>query len=226
MSKTTGNTTTGKSGDPNTTTSDNKSGSGTGSGTTTGKQNEKDTQSNLVEQGTPAEVVVQIQTENKTEKKSVPSIKKTAKKKTPPKERSETEKIKDIQSLLEGVFMVASLKAGSHWQLQPDESKQIAVPLSRILERYDLLSKASEVSDPVALVVAAATIVFPRIMVTKLTADSKKTETLKKNGVMNVEQKRNLDGNSGSNGDPAKTTNSTNDGQYIKSIHNEIQTGI
>ena len=225
MSETKGNKTTGRSGDPNTTTSGDKSGTGT---TNTGKQSEKVSESNLVEQGSPAGVVIEIQTDNKGEKKTVPNRKKPpAKKKITPKERSEAEKVKDIQSLLEGIFMVASLKAGSHWQLQPDESKQIATPLSRILERYDLLGKASEVSDPVALIVATATIVFPRIMVTKMTADSKTKETLKKNGVIaDVKEKKVDGGNSGSNVGTAKTTNTSNDGQFIKSIHNEIQTGI
>lgn len=180
----------------------------------------------MVEQGTPAEVVVQIQTENKTEKKSVPSIKKPPKKKTPPKERSETEKVKDIQNLLEGVFMVFSLKAGAHWQLQPDESKQIATPLSRILERYDLLSKASEVSDPVALVVAVATITVPRVMISKMTMEQKKADTLRKNGVIADVKERNNASDSRSNVGPAETADTSNDGQYIKSIHNEIQTGI
>ena len=226
MSKTTATKPTG-SGDPNTTTSGDKSGSGSGSGTTnTGKQSEKVSESNLVTQEKPKTVEVEIKTENKADQKTTPK-RKAPRENPTPKQKSNTDQVKDIQSLLEGVFMVASLKAGQHWQLQAEESKQIAAPLSRILDRYDLLSKASEVSDPVALIVATATIIFPRIMITKMTVDQKKTETLRNNGVIsNVKEKRSDIINSGSNGDPAKTTNSTNDGQYIKSIHNEIQTGI
>lgn len=224
MAENTGNKNNRKGGDPNTTTSDNKSGSGRSGSETTGKQNEKTAQSTVVDQGSPAEVVVEIKTEEKSDQKSVPKKKKTAKKQT--KERTEKEKIKDIQGLLEGVFMVVSLKAGPHWQLSEEESNQIATPLSRILDRYDLLSKASEVSDPVALVVATATIVFPRVMVSKMSAKQKKADILKKNGVISDVKER----NNASDGRPdigtAKTTDQSHDGQFIKSIHNEIQTGI
>ena len=223
MSETTGNKTTGRSGDPNTTPSNNKTGSGTGSGTTnSGKQSEKVSESNLVTQEKPKTVEVEIKTENKADQKTTPK-RKAPRENPTPKQKSNTDQVKDIQNLLEGVFMIASLKAGEHWTLSADESKQIAVPLSRILDRYDLLGKASEVSDPVALVVAVATITVPRVMLSKMSLEQKKAETLTKNGVMKVDQKRNTDGNSGSNGSPAKTTNPTNDGQFIKSLHTEIQ---
>lgn len=226
MAETTGNKNTGKGGNTNTTTSDNKSGSGRSGSETTGKQNEKTVQSTVVDQGSPAEVVVEIKTEEKSDQKSVPKRKKPAQKKKPTKEKAEAEKVKDIQNLLEGVFLVASLKAGEHWQLSQDESKQIAHPLSRILDRYDLLTKATEVSDPVALIVACATIVFPRVMVTKMTADQKKADTLRKNGVMNDVKKGSDPVNGGSNGGSNNTTNQSNDGQFIKAIHNEVQTGL
>lgn len=230
MRKTDGNNKpTTEGGSTNTNTSNNES-TGTESKSTgeAGKQLEKTSESNLVDQGSPAGVIVEVSTDNKAAKKVVPAKKpdrkKTEKAKLKEKERSESEKVKDIQSLLEGVFMVASLKAGQHWQLQTEESRQIAQPLSRILDRYDLLSKASEVSDPIALIVAAATIVFPRVMITKYAADNKKTETLRSNGVMNdVKEKAAVNVDSGSDSRAIKTADQSNVAQSIKSLHTEIQ---
>lgn len=213
-------------GNTNTTTSNNESGSGKTTrrkSTTSGKQDQEVSKSNLVEQGSPAEVTVSINTDLSADKTTVPKLrKKPTKKKQPPKEKTDLEKAKDLQGLLEGVFLVASLKAGSHWQLSSDESKQIAVPLSKILDRYDLLNKASEVSDPVALIVACATIVFPRIMVTQLTAKEKKNETLKKNGVITNDEKGSIASVSGQHSRGNETTTSADDGQFIKSLHTEI----
>lgn len=219
MDETTATKTTGNSGDTNTTTSGEQSTKRRGK--TKAEQNEKPSEISLVDQGSPAEVFVEISTEGKSD---VPKPKKQREKKV--KERSEAEKVKDIQNLLEGVFMVASLKAGEHWTLSSEESKQIAQPLSRILDRYDLLNKATEVSDPVALVVATATIIFPRVMVTKMSADQKKTETLKKNGVIGNVQKGSDPVLSGSDVRASNTTASTNDGEFIKAISNEVQTGL
>jgi hypothetical protein len=182
----------------------------------------------VVEQGTPADVQVEITTETKAEKKAVPQKKKPpVKKKITPKERTEAEKVKDIQGLLEGVFMVASLKGGSHWVLSADESKQIAVPLSKILDRYDLLGKASEVSDPIALIVAVATIVFPKIIISKMDSDSKKRNVIAQNGgLANANKKTGVASDGGSNGGTVKATDTTHDGQFIKSIHTEVSTGF
>ena len=175
----------------------------------------------MVDQGSPNEIIVEVETENKAEKKAVPAKKKLKKK--PAKQKAESEQIKDIQNLLEGVFLVASLKAGEHWKLSSDESKQIATPLSRILERYDLLNKASEISDPVALIVAAATIVIPRIMVSQMTAAQKKNEVMKKNGVISSDKKTNNSEHSGSDQRSVISPTQSNDGEFIKSLSDPVQ---
>ena len=215
-------TTTGRnkktSGDPNTKTSNNKRSTGD---TKTGEQLEEISEINLVDQGTPKEIIVEIETENKSEKKVVPAKKKLKKK--PAKQKAESEQIKDIQNLLEGVFLVASLKAGEHWKLSSDESKQIATPLSRILERYDLLTKASEVSDPVALIVAAATIVIPRIMVTQMSKPAKQEKILKENGVIGNDKKTNNTEHSGSDQRSVVSPTQSNDGEFIKSLSDPVQ---
>ena len=184
----------------------------------------------MVEQGKPAEVNITLVPENPEDKKELPKKKKTPKKKTPSKkakEKAEADQVKDIQSLLEGVFMVVSLKAGDHWVLQSEESSQIATPLSKILDRYDLLSKASEVSDPVALIVATATIIVPRIMISQMSVVEKKKKTLVNNGVIgNDVKKGSPSSDGGSDGGTAKTTSKSNDGEFIKSIANEIYTGF
>lgn len=225
-------TESGQSGNTDTDTSNNKSGASGSGKSTIGKQIEKSSEITVVDQGSPAEVVVQLNAEGKSEQKVLPKPRKKidpkakGKANQKAKERTETEKVKDIQNLLEGVFMVGSLKFGSHWSLTPEESKQIAVPLSRILERYDLLGKASEVSDPVALIVAVATITVPRLMITKMTGDQKKTETLKKNGVIGDVKKRSDHEHGRSDGGSVNTTDSTYDGQSIKALHTEVQTGL
>ena len=223
---------TGGSGDTNSTDSIDKSGIGSGSGTggsaDTGKQVKTDVKKNLVEQNKPKEVVIELETENKEDKKTTPKPKKP-RKKTPTKKakvKQEQEQIKDIQNLLEGIFMVVSLKGGEHWTLQSDESIQIADPLSKILDRYDLLGKASEVSDPVALIIATLTIILPRVMINKMSVAEKKTKTLQNNGVMNNDKKRDPVRNGGTDDNTIKKSNQSNDGEFIKSLSTEIQTGF
>jgi len=136
----------------------------------------------LVESPKPEYAPIEIGTESSSEiAKPKRKYKKRKTKKDEEKNSSE-----DIQKLLEGVFSVISLKAGQHWQLTPAESKQIADPLSNILEKHNLLEKAESMSDGVALIVACVSIVLPRILISKMNKPAKIKEVMKNNGAINT----------------------------------------
>lgn len=220
----------GNTGNSSPTGSKTEQGSGSGNDTGTGnttkrKQAQSDIKENLVEetgQGTPKEVTVEVLAESPIDKAEIPAVKKRRKPKAKAKPKNENEKVKDIQGLLEGIFLITSLRAGEHWQIDSSESKQIAVPLANILERYDLLNKATEISDPLALVIATATITLPRIMLSRMSTSDKKKKVLTENGVINNEPKaRSFDTDSGTN-NGASDKRKSDDGEFIKAISNQV----
>ncbi len=132
--------------------------------------------------------------------------------------------INDISSLLGGVGLVASLKFGGHWELSEDETKQIAEPLSKILGKYNLLGKVSEMSDPMALVIACGTIIAPRVMISMSEAKGNKKQlaVLTKNGAISEESRSNTI-SSESSIRVDETSHAKDDTQSIKSSLVEIQ---
>jgi hypothetical protein len=130
-----------------------------------------------------------------------------------------------IGALIQGVFSLISLKAGSEWQISTQETKLITDPLCRILERYDLATKVAEMSDGASLVIALITIFGGRVMITM----SKKNH----NEILKSEVKQNGNGNLGKQQGASTKENlssniremprrnpesSLNDGEYIKTI--------
>lgn len=221
--KNTGTNNTEGTGTDNTDNTTSKTKRGTGTGKGKGKSDIENIQVPLVEQETPKEVTVSL-LDSEPVKTDKPKTKKKATKKKALSAKDKNSQIKDIQALIEGVFSVVSIKAGEHWRLSPEESKQIAEPVSNILERYDLLKKVSEISDPVALVVAATTIIAPRFIISQMDAKQKKAKVILQNGGGKVEGTIIKDNRTDGNTSTGKPT--TDDGNFIKSLSNQIQEGI
>jgi hypothetical protein len=89
--------------------------------------------------------------------------------------------VKDISNLLVAGFGILSLKMGEHWQISIDEAISVATPAARIMERYNLLEKASKVSDPLSLIIASGMITIPRLMISQQ-LQKEKNSTLIKEG--------------------------------------------
>lgn len=221
--KNTGTTNNEGTGTDNTDNPTSKTKRGKGTGTGKGKSDSEILQSTLVEQDTPKEVSVSL-LDSETVKTDKPKTKKKTTKKKALSAKDKNSQIKDIQALIEGVFSVVSIKAGEHWRLSPEESKQIAEPVSNILERYDLLKKVSEISDPVALVVATTTIVAPRLIISQMDMKQKKAKVILQNGGGKVEGTTSTDNRTDGGTGQGKST--SNDGNFIKSLSNQVQEGI
>jgi hypothetical protein len=82
---------------------------------------------------------------------------------------------KDITSELQEIIIISttllSLPLGAHWQYSAEEAEAIARPLSRILEKHNLIKKVVEQSSYVLLASAIISTTTPRIM---LSIQSKK----------------------------------------------------
>lgn len=86
--------------------------------------------------------------------------------------------------------IVAARPNCQHWQISEQEAHTVSVPLCNILDKYEVFNKVGEHSDAVALVVAAASIVIPRAMISvaqvkeekKHARTGNKTETNVKEG--------------------------------------------
>lgn len=88
----------------------------------------------------------------------------------PPKKAKETEETNigtdEIAMLVAGIFGLLSLPLGPHWQVTPQEARQVAEPAGRIIARMNMAEQVSKYSDPVLLIMALATISIPRLMMT------------------------------------------------------------
>lgn len=110
--------------------------------------------------------------------------------------------------------IIASRPNMSHWQLSPQEVEQITTPLSKILAKNEKLGNLGEHADAIALMIASATVIVPRVIVTI----SKAKEEKQKNGNVvkfqpkQPEQKtanKNPDGNTGERITPNVQDNGT-----------------
>lgn len=110
----------------------------------------------------------------------VPKPKKPRKpRKTTPSKKQDGEMTADmLASLLGVVFNLVALRAGDHWKLTHSEALAISEPLTRILARHDLVGKAGEYGDYIALTVALGGIVAPKIMMEMSKPKPKKKEVL------------------------------------------------
>lgn len=92
--------------------------------------------------------------------------------KRPPRKGTTTGKKADGQmtadmlaSLLGVVFNLLAMRLGQHWALRQDEAQALAEPITRIMARYDLTKKTGQYADFIALGVAAAGIMMPKVMI-------------------------------------------------------------
>ena len=133
-----------------------------------------------------------------------------------------------IKILLSTVSMIAASKEGmEEWALSEVEIDQIAKPLANILSKYEGISNIStEYADHLALVIAAFTIFFPRILVTLQKRKNKKPKEVKVNArnnqqrtVATAEQHTNGAIESGSrSSDRKSTTSAPNVGQELSDL--------
>jgi hypothetical protein len=139
-------------------------------------------ESDLVEK--PAPVIVELPGQDQTEGSQQPQQQKKGPGR-PPKSGTSNDKKKtanaaayknDVSQLIQGVFGLISLKAGAHWNVSQAEADQISSPLCNILAKMNVLEKVATVSDGAALVVAAVSIVVPRVVITAAQVKDKKAK--------------------------------------------------
>lgn len=193
----TSNSKTGGTTSADTSSENRKQGLRTETGNTSRKQSEEISKSNLVVE---APEFVPIAIDGKSEE--APKPKRKYKKREKKTDKKETTDIKDVQMLIEGIFTVVSLKGGEHWKLQSKESEQIAIPLTNILEKNNLIEKVGNVSDGMGLIIACISIVVPRLLISKMQKPNKTREVLEKNGAVRS--------NTGVTGDAGKKDNKGN----------------
>lgn len=104
---------------------------------------------------------------------------------TPTKKKDGEMTAEMLSSLLGVIFNLVALRAGDHWKLSQGEALALAEPITRILSRHDLVGKAGEYGDYVALVVAVGGIVVPKVMI-----EMSKPKPNKKEGLRHVEPVR------------------------------------
>lgn len=114
--------------------------------------------------------------------------------------KNNSDDYENISTLIKTGFTVVSLRAGEQWNIDDNEANSIAKPLSKILEKYNLIEKLEKVSDPVALIVATGTVVMPRLIMTlnlnkEKEGEKKKNDANSTNGIQRTEQERNNVGN-------------------------------
>ncbi len=134
--------------------------------------------------------------------------------------------VSEISTLIQSISNIASFKFGQHWQIGEEESNSISTPLNSILNKFNLIDKVANLSDGVALVVATASVMIPRIIVQQqlnMQAKNSKLELMKRNGAIseNGQTKENPRVNT-------ETTQGINSGESIygesiKAFHNSIQ---
>jgi hypothetical protein len=70
-----------------------------------------------------------------------------------------------VQSVIQGLFMVAAGRVGEHWALTDEEANAIAEPSANIIAKYVDTDKLAKYSDPAALVFALGAVMLPRVMI-------------------------------------------------------------
>ena len=166
--------------------------------------------------------------------KVVPIVANVEKPKTKRKPRKVTKKKSDsntigadqISILITSLSaIVASRPNTAHWQLTPDESKSIAEPLAKIIEKNENLKNLGEHADALALVTACITVIAPRAI---LSVNMAKSEKEKKHHGRNIitnpgiNQKQgvnkkgeNSSGSPGDNRDNAHNATSDTQGEFF-----------
>lgn len=128
------------------------------------------------------------------------------------------ESVESISSVLIAGFQIASLRLGEHWAISEQEANSVAKPLTKILDKYSLLSKAESVSDPVALIIATGALIVPRVIITTQSKALKTENIIEKNG--------GITNGKSSNNKPIEKVEKTSDvrsNQLATGISNEIQ---
>ena len=94
-----------------------------------------------------------------------------ARKEQEAKARANTPEIADA---LKFVFYVIAKRAGPHWELEDVEAERLAYRLARVEQKYG--GMLDRYACEVALVVSAAMVVGPRLLIEVEKADGKKVE--------------------------------------------------
>lgn len=83
------------------------------------------------------------------------------------KSSKQTDSSFDVIPLLTTIFGVVSSREGmSHWALSESETKAIGDPLNKIIGESKSLQQINDHADAIALVIACATILVPRLLIT------------------------------------------------------------
>lgn len=83
----------------------------------------------------------------------------------------------NLGMLIGAISGIAATRFGQHWALQPDEINAIAQPAARIMARHNLVEKANNYGDYVAIAIALGAAIVPRVMITQ---QMKKEEELRR----------------------------------------------
>lgn len=95
------------------------------------------------------------------------------------KSSKQTDSNFDVIPLLTTIFGVVSSREGmAHWALSDSEAKAIGDPLNKIIGESKSLQQINDHADAIALVIACATILVPRLLITI----NNQKETMEKNG--------------------------------------------
>lgn len=202
----------------------------------------------ISDQGTPENIFVPVVSDETLNKEEVSFLKVETRgrkkgsvaqnkptgipKKITKKEVSKSEQVTQLDTVIQSAFSLIALKGGMHWMVTPEESKQLAIPLQNLIEKYDLTERVSAISDPMALVIASITIVVPRVILSQGLKPSKQKKILERNGAINNDRQKQpttstKESSSESNGSAVRTDqadNTTHDGQLIKSVCDTVQT--
>lgn len=153
--------------------------SGNSSGSTgkteTGRQAGRQTEKEV----NPRNVVVELPTgDNQKKKKNRPTGMKynKDKKKSNSSGKASQEMAILVNTFINGGFMIAANKFGSHWNLSPEESDNITQPAARIIAKYLDSEKLEQYSDGLALTIALGAAIIPRAILTASMKNHKKED--------------------------------------------------
>lgn len=182
--KTTGKTGTSRNRSPKTTGTGSGSGTtGTGSGSIGTGSGNSGTGSGSLETGS-TKTVKNEKTSKVSVLENLPDVN-IPEPQAPKQKRKYTKRVKEekpqtfnteqITGLIVAISsMVASREGMSHWLISESEAKQIAEPLSNIIEKSEHLKSLGEHADAFALVTACLMIFAPRLIITLQTNKVKK----------------------------------------------------
>ena len=186
------------------------SGSGSGSGSSKGIKTEKDSKVSVLSD--LPEVNIPEPQQPKQKRKYTKKAK---------EEKPQSFNAEQITSLIVAVSsMVASREGCSHWLISESEAKQIAEPLSNIIEKSEHLKSFGEHADAFALVTACMMIFAPRLIMTMQI--SKKKKEIKRNANQSSGTNNNRKSTPRNSGSIEKTQHSANVTDVPQSILGEI----